>query len=112
VAELVDARDLKSPATTESAAIFCKTAENRPAVSAVHPLILQNVSEAHFVALAFEPMTRIMRTRPPPAGGIKARPHDYDKSVPGRASLPSPDANAIAQVGNQTPRQICEVSLD
>jgi hypothetical protein len=48
VAELVDARDLKFPATAESAALFRKTAEITPAVSAVHPRILQNISEAHF----------------------------------------------------------------
>jgi hypothetical protein len=67
VAELVDARDLKFPATTESAAIFCKTADNTPAVSAAHPRILQNISEAYFVAS--EPTTRGHARAPPAPGG-------------------------------------------
>jgi hypothetical protein len=73
VAELVDARDLKFPATAETTAIFCKTAENTPAASATHPRILQNISEADLVAFASEPMTRgqarepVRHGRRPPA---------------------------------------------
>jgi hypothetical protein len=78
VAELVDARDLKFPASTENAAIFCKTAVIAPAVSAAHPRILQNISEAHFVAFASEEMARDQAREPSPT--CDNRPHDYDKT--------------------------------
>jgi hypothetical protein len=49
VAELVDARDLKFPATTEGVAIFCKTLSSEPVLSAPNPRVLQNTSDRHFV---------------------------------------------------------------
>jgi len=42
VAELVDARDLKSPAPVLIACLSCKTSKLRPAVQAANPRLLQN----------------------------------------------------------------------
>ena len=45
VAELVDARDLKFPATSENVRISCKIRNFAPAKSAGNPIHLQNIFE-------------------------------------------------------------------
>jgi hypothetical protein len=61
VAELVDARDLKSPATIDRVTRSCKTASSASAVSASHRRILQNNFGAIFVAS--KPLTTRERAR-------------------------------------------------
>ena len=71
--------------------IFSKTAVIAPAVSAVHPRILQNIFEAHFVALASERMTRVVAP-----GGATSRDSDTDlrriprQAKPGAVKATSP----------------------
>ena len=48
MAELVDARDLKSPAATDNASVFGKTSASAPVETAANPARLENISDTVF----------------------------------------------------------------